>query len=87
MAGAAGVAAAESSRRVRVTSHPAVKQELLAAGWDYAPDEERVVVDGRVITSRGPGTAMLFALTIVEALCGKAKRDEITGPLICASVL
>lgn len=73
----------ESRRRVRVTSHPSVKGEIVDAGWDYAPDEERVVVDGKVITSRGPGTAMLFGLTIVEELCGKAKREDITGPLMC----
>jgi len=40
-----------------------------------------------VITSRGPGTSLLFGLTIVEELCGKAKRNEITGPLMCAKEL
>jgi protein DJ-1 len=30
---------------------------------------------------------MLFALTIVEALVGKEKRDEISGPLIVAETL
>lgn len=70
------------SEKVRVTSHPSVKKEIIDAGWQYAPDEERVVVDGKVITSRGPGTALLFGLTIVEELCGKAKRDDITGPLM-----
>jgi hypothetical protein len=34
-----------------------------------------------------PGTAMLFALTIVEALMGKEKRNEITGPLMVAQTL
>ena len=77
----------QSNGKVRVTSHPSVKKEIVDAGWQYAPDEERVVVDNKVITSRGPGTAMLFGLTIVEELCGKVKRDEITGPLICAKEL
>ncbi len=36
-----------------------------------------VVEDGRLITSRGPGTAMDFALTLVEKLAGRAKRDEV----------
>jgi protein DJ-1 len=75
------------SQKVRVTSHPSVKKEIVDAGWQYAPDEERVVVDDKVITSRGPGTALLFSLTIVEELCGKAKRNEITGPLMCAKEL
>uniref|UniRef100_A0ACD5VGM4 Uncharacterized protein n=1 Tax=Avena sativa TaxID=4498 RepID=A0ACD5VGM4_AVESA len=35
--------------------------------------ENRVVVDGNVITSRGPGTAMEFAVAVVEKLLG---RDE-----------
>ena len=34
-----------------VTSHPSVMQEIKGAGWEYS--EERVVVDGRVVTSRG----------------------------------
>lgn len=36
-----------------------------------------VVEDGKLITSRGPGTAMDFALTLVERLAGKAKRQEV----------
>jgi protein deglycase len=39
--------------------------------------EERVVVDGNVITSRGPGTALEFSLTLVAKLVGEAKRDEL----------
>ncbi len=34
-----------------------------------------------------PGTAMLFALTMVESLCGKEKRREVEGPMICADEL
>ena len=30
---------------------------------------------------------MLFALTIVEAVCGKEKRDEIAGPMVIAEKL
>jgi 4-methyl-5(b-hydroxyethyl)-thiazole monophosphate biosynthesis len=36
-----------------------------------------VVEDGKLITSRGPGTAMDFALTLVERLAGKTKRQEV----------
>ena len=47
---------------LKLTSHPSVQRDLHDA--DY--DEARVVMDGRVITSRGPGTAMEFSLKIVE---------------------
>ncbi len=40
-----------------------------------------VVEDGKLITSRGPGTAMDFALTLVERLLGKAKRVEVEAGL------
>jgi protein DJ-1 len=40
-----------------------------------------------VLTMYRPGTAMLFALTIVETLVGKEKRDEISGPLMVAQTL
>ena len=30
---------------------------------------------------------MLFALTIVEELCGKEKRAEVEGPMVCAETL
>ena len=35
-------------------------------GADY--QEDRIVCDGNIITSRGPGTAMDFALALVEEL-------------------
>ena len=43
---------------------------------------ERVVRDDKVITSRGPGTAMDFALELVELLVGREKRDEVEKSLV-----
>jgi 4-methyl-5(b-hydroxyethyl)-thiazole monophosphate biosynthesis len=40
------------------------------------------VTDGKIITSRGPGTAMDFALTLIETLVGKEKRDEVEAGLV-----
>ena len=48
-------------------------------GIDYV--EDAVVTDGTVVTSRGPGTAMDFALELIELLAGKAQRDEVEAPL------
>ncbi len=42
---------------------------------------DAVVEDGKIITSRGPGTAMDFALTLVERLAGRAMRDEVEAAL------
>lgn len=41
-----------------------------------------VVEDGNIITSRGPGTAIDFALTLVERLLGHAKRQEVEAALV-----
>jgi len=41
-----------------------------------------VVVDGKVATSRGPGTAMDFGLTLIELLAGRAKRDQVEAGLV-----
>ena len=43
---------------------------------------EAVVVDNHVITSRGPGTAMDFALALIETLLGKQKRNEVETALV-----
>jgi 4-methyl-5(b-hydroxyethyl)-thiazole monophosphate biosynthesis len=40
-----------------------------------------VVEDGKLITSRGPGTAMDFALTLVERLVDKEKRSTVEAGL------
>jgi 4-methyl-5(b-hydroxyethyl)-thiazole monophosphate biosynthesis len=41
-----------------------------------------IVEDGHLITSRGPGTAMDFALLLAERLVGKSKRDEVEAGLV-----
>lgn len=70
---AAGVLAGK-----RATSYPGFLDGI--AGVVMRP--EPVVQDGGVITSRGPGTAMDFALALIEALVGRAKRDEVEAGLV-----
>ncbi|MBT6780464.1 MAG: DJ-1/PfpI family protein [Porticoccaceae bacterium] len=61
------------------TSHPRFYQSLIAKEVDT---ESRVVVDGNCITSQGPGTAIDFALELVEQICGIVKREEVASPLV-----
>jgi 4-methyl-5(b-hydroxyethyl)-thiazole monophosphate biosynthesis len=62
----------------RVTSFPGVLDKL-PGSHHYITDA--VVTDGNIITSRGPGTAMDFALTLIELLVGKPKRDQVAAQL------
>ncbi|ADE11255.1 DJ-1 family glyoxalase III [Sideroxydans lithotrophicus] len=62
----------------RATSFPGA----LDAFPQVLREPQAVVEDGKTITSRGPGTAMDFALTLVERLAGKAKRDEVEYGLV-----
>ena len=64
----------------RVTSHPSVKDELTGAVYE----QRRVVIDGRLVTSRGPGTAMEFAMALVELLEGRAKMQEVKEAVLAA---
>ena len=43
--------------------------------------DQRVVVDGHVITGRGAGVTIDFALTLVEILKGKAQRDAVADQM------
>lgn len=41
-----------------------------------------IEIDGKIITSRGPGTAMDFALTLIELLEGKTIREKVENGLV-----
>ena len=61
------------------TSYPGSIDGIETVDMTY--EQQAVVIDGKLITSRGPGTAMDFALTLIEQLAGKDKRDEVEAPL------
>jgi 4-methyl-5(b-hydroxyethyl)-thiazole monophosphate biosynthesis len=41
-----------------------------------------VVVDRNCITSQAPGTALVFALALVELLYGSEKRWQVAAPMV-----
>lgn len=56
------------------TCYPSVEQDIRLDGYH---SDEKIVEEGNIITSRGPGTAMCFALYIVK----KYKGDEVYNTL------
>lgn len=62
----------------RATCHPGFVDQLK----ERDSVDERVVVDGNCLTSRGPGTAVEFALALVEQLYGRTKREAVAGPMV-----
>lgn len=64
----------------RATSYPGVLDQMNLPNVEL--ESAPVVKDGKVITSRGPGTAMDFALELIETLVGREKRDEVEAGLV-----
>lgn len=63
----------------RATSYPGTLDEV--AGKGVRVEQGAVIRDGHVITSRGPGTAMDFALELIRALAGEAVRNRVETAL------
>jgi len=64
-----------------VTSFPGIRDDLKETQYS----EERVVVDGNIITSRSAGTAMEFALKLVEILRGKTIMNSVSHEVLAKS--
>ena len=62
----------------RVTCYPGVETNLKSA----SVSKDRVLVDDKIVTSRGPGTALAFSLKLVELLFNEKKMKEVRGPLV-----
>lgn len=64
----------------KATGYPGVLEKTGRTGVEISSGA--VVRDGTVITSRGPGTAMDFALELIEVLAGHAKRQQVEQALV-----
>ncbi|MBE0516161.1 MAG: DJ-1/PfpI family protein [Methanophagales archaeon] len=65
-------------RGKRATIYPGMETALTGAEHS----NERVVVDGKLVTSQGPGTALEFGITLVELLVGKQTAHEVKSALV-----
>lgn len=66
-----------------MTGFPGLKETIPEEKWM----DKRVVWDRRVnlLTSQGPGTAIDFALKLIDLLAGKEKAHEVAGQLVLAA--
>jgi len=63
----------------KATCYPGFEKYLEGA---ILETDKAVVVDGNIITGRGPGLTFDFALQLLETLVGKEKRDEVAKQLL-----
>ena len=61
------------------TCYPGAKDEIDHPGYR---DDKKVVTDGNVMTSQGPGTAVCFGLAIVERLVGKESMQAVKDGML-----
>eukprot|EP00238_Polyblepharides_amylifera_P010655 CAMPEP_0196579484 /NCGR_PEP_ID=MMETSP1081-20130531/22029_1 /TAXON_ID=36882 /ORGANISM="Pyramimonas amylifera, Strain CCMP720" /LENGTH=221 /DNA_ID=CAMNT_0041899095 /DNA_START=86 /DNA_END=751 /DNA_ORIENTATION=- len=67
---------------VAATAHPAFVDQLMVLVSKGDSRQGRVVVDANVVTSRGPGTAMEFALCLLEKLFSTEFALEVQEPMV-----
>ena len=61
------------------TCYPSFEKEFDSS---TKPSEDRVVVDGNIVTSRGPGTSLEFSLKLAEILAGPSTAKEIQDQML-----
>ncbi len=64
----------------RVTCHPIVESEINAAGAVLT--RQPATVDGNLITGQAAGSAVPFALKLIEVLAGKEKSEQIAENIV-----
>ena len=63
-----------------ITCYPGALDQVDNTGFTIS--NNRVEIDGNIVTSRGPGTAMDFALTLIEQLADSQLRDQIAAQMV-----
>ncbi|GHV82567.1 DJ-1 family protein [Spirochaetia bacterium] len=62
----------------RFTCYPGMEGTVRGAKWS----EERVVIDGNIVTSRGAGTAAEWAIALIGTLVGKRDGEKVAGAVL-----
>jgi 4-methyl-5(b-hydroxyethyl)-thiazole monophosphate biosynthesis len=62
----------------KFTCYPGAEEKVSGAAWSADP----VVIDGNIITSRGPGTAARWAFAIIAALLDSATAEKIADATV-----
>ena len=66
----------------KFTCYPGEEAKALSADSTAEWKQDRVVVDGNIITSRGPGTAGEFACVIIDRLLGDGEGKKISSMVL-----
>ena len=64
-----------------VTCHPSVSTDITIT----TTSKSNVVIDGNLITSQGPGTAIEFALTLIRKLENETKAKQVADAMVFSS--
>ncbi len=63
----------------KFTCYPSVENEIKRQGYR---SDQKVVIDGNIMTSRGPGTALCFGLEIVKHLVGIDSYEAVKSGML-----
>jgi 4-methyl-5(b-hydroxyethyl)-thiazole monophosphate biosynthesis len=72
-------------KKRKCTIYPGMESEVENGGGEFL--EDSVVVDGNIITSRGPATTIHFALKIAEKLVGKEIAETVRKKTLTKTAL
>jgi 4-methyl-5(b-hydroxyethyl)-thiazole monophosphate biosynthesis len=62
----------------KITCYPSAAPQITTA----TRRDDKVVVDGNIITSQGPGTSIAFALAIIEHVDGREKMESVAKGMV-----
>lgn len=66
----------------QITAYPSCEEDMKQLQPSSSYLQQAVVEDGNIITSRGAGTAVEFALVLVAKLCGQQQADAVRTSIV-----